>query len=122
MKLTVSGCGDAFGSGGRLQTCFHVDTGAGAFLIDCGATSLIGLERAGLDPNGVGTILISHLHGDHFSGLVWWYLHAQHVAKRRQPLVVAGPPGLELRFRQAAEVLFPGSLDAGVRFDIRFIE
>ena len=26
MKLTVVGCGDAFGSGGRLQTCYHVET------------------------------------------------------------------------------------------------
>jgi hypothetical protein len=25
MKLTVVGCGDAFGSGGRLQTCYQVD-------------------------------------------------------------------------------------------------
>ena len=30
MKLTVVGCGDAFGSGGRLQTCYHVETAANA--------------------------------------------------------------------------------------------
>lgn len=122
MKLTVVGCGDAFGSGGRLQTCFHIETGAGAFLIDCGATALIGHQRAGLDPNGVGTILISHLHGDHFSGLVWWMLHAVHVAKRREPLLIAGPKGIEQRFRQAAEVLFPDSLNGPLPFTLRFVE
>ena len=122
MKLTVAGCGDAFGSGGRLQTCYHVDLGREAFLIDCGATSLIGLAKAGLSPDGVGTILISHLHGDHFAGLVWWYLHAAHVANRRHRLDVVGPRGLEARFRAAAEVLFPGSLDATHAFEMRFTE
>ena len=46
MKLTVVGCGDAFGSGGRLQTCYHVETAATRFLIDCGATALIGFNRS----------------------------------------------------------------------------
>ena len=41
MKLTVVGCGDAFGSGGRLQTCYHLDTGGEQLLIDCGTTSII---------------------------------------------------------------------------------
>ena len=27
MKLTIVGSGDAFGSGGRLQTCYHVGLG-----------------------------------------------------------------------------------------------
>ena len=45
MKLTVVGCGDAFGSGGRLQTCYHVEAARTRFLIDCGATALIGLAR-----------------------------------------------------------------------------
>ncbi|MEL7082826.1 MAG: MBL fold metallo-hydrolase, partial [Pseudomonadota bacterium] len=82
MRLTVVGSGDAFGSGGRLQTCFHVTRPDGNFLIDCGATALIGLSRLDLDPNDVSHIFISHLHGDHFSGLVWWMLHAQYVSKR----------------------------------------
>lgn len=122
MKLTVIGCGDAFGSGGRLQTCFHVDIGGTCVLIDCGATALIGLNKAGLDPNKVEAIQISHLHGDHFSGLVWWLLHAVHVGKRRAPLVVAGPAGIEQRLRQAAEVLFPGSMDKPPPFELNFIE
>ena len=122
MKLTIVGCGDAFGSGGRLQTSFCIDSGTSRLLIDCGATALIGLERVGIDPNSIDAIQISHLHGDHFSGLVWWYLHALHVSKRRTALTVAGPAGIEKRFRQAAEVLFPGSLRAETPFDLRFVE
>jgi len=109
MKLTVVGCGDAFGSGGRLQTCYHVETSQTRFIIDCGATTLIGFNKLGIDPNTVETIFISHLHGDHFAGLVWWLVHAQHVAKRTSPLTVVGPEGVQARFETAAEVLFPGS-------------
>ncbi len=122
MKLTIVGCGDAFGSGGRLQTCFCIDTGTSRLLIDCGATALIGLERTGIDPNSINAIQVSHLHGDHFSGLVWWFLHAVHVAKRRSALTVAGPIGIEMRFRQAAEVLFPGALRVEMPFELRFVE
>lgn len=109
MKLTVIGSGDAFGSGGRLQTCFHVAAADKEFLIDCGATALIGLQRQSLDPNRVGTIFISHLHGDHFAGLVWWLLHALYVGHRKVALDIVGPEGIEARYRAAAEALFPGS-------------
>jgi ribonuclease BN (tRNA processing enzyme) len=122
MKLTIVGCGDAFGTGGRLQTCYHVDGGAAPFLIDCGATALIGLSRLGMDPNSIGTIFITHLHGDHFSGLVWWLIHAQHVAKRTTDLTVVGPQGIEARFVTAAEALFPDSSAVQRRFALRFVE
>ena len=122
MKLTVVGCGDAFGSGGRLQTCYLVDDGPKRFLIDCGATALIGLNRLRIDPNSIETIFISHLHGDHFAGLVWWMIHAKHVAKRTSPLTVVGPAGVEARFVAAAEALFPGSTEVQRSFELRFQE
>lgn len=122
MKLTVIGSGDAFGSGGRLQTCFHVATGDAEFLIDCGATATIGISGLGLDPNRIATIFISHLHGDHFAGLVWLVLHAEHVSRRTVPLDVVGPPGIAERYRTAAEALFPGSATKSLRFALRFHE
>jgi ribonuclease BN (tRNA processing enzyme) len=122
MKLTVVGCGDAFGTGGRLQTCFHVANRQATFLIDCGATALIGLQRLQLDPSQVETVFLSHLHGDHFAGLVWWLIHAQHVARRTAPLTVAGPVGTIDRFHAAAEALFPGSTTSPRRFDLVFQE
>ena len=120
MQLTVIGSSDAFGSGGRLQTCFHATHAGGAFLIDCGATSLIGLAREGIDPNSVSTIFITHLHGDHFSGLVWWLIHAIHVGKRTAPLTVTGPAGIEERFNVAAEALFPGATTTKRSFALTF--
>jgi ribonuclease BN (tRNA processing enzyme) len=121
-KLTIVGCGDAFGSGGRLQTGYHVDLGHHRFLIDCGATSLIGLDKLRLDPNAISTIFISHLHGDHYSGLVWWMMHAVYVAKRTVPLTVIGPPGVEARVLQTAELMFPGSTKMERRYPLIFKE
>lgn len=111
MKLTVVGCGDAFGAGGRLQTCFHLESGDQRLLVDCGATSLIGLERLRIDPAPIDTILITHLHGDHFAGLVWWHLHGRFITPRASPLRVIGPAGIAARFETAAEALFPGATD-----------
>jgi ribonuclease BN (tRNA processing enzyme) len=122
MKLTIIGSSDAFGSGGRLQTCFHVRHPGGEFLIDCGATSLIGLARLGLDPNRISAIFVTHLHGDHFAGLVWWLIHALFVANRTHPLTITGPKGIEQRFVTAAEALFPGSTATPRGFDLRFLE
>lgn len=122
MQLTVIGSGDAFGSGGRLQTCFRVETSDTEFLIDCGATAMIGFNGLGLDSNRISTIFITHLHGDHFAGLVWWMLHAEHVARRDLPLDVVGPPGIAERYRAAADALFPGSGARQHRFPLKFHE
>lgn len=122
MRVTVLGSGDAFGSGGRLQPAFHVTQGHDRVLLDCGVTSLIGMQRAGLAPNDVSTIYLSHLHGDHFGGLPWWLLDSQHVSRREHPLLIAGPPGVEARFIAAAEALYPGSTKAKRRFELQFTE
>ena len=122
MRLTVLGSGDAFGAGGRLQAAFHFSDGASQILLDCGVTSMIGLHRAGLASNDVSAIYLSHLHGDHFGGLPWWLLDAQHVSRRTTPLLIAGPPGTEARFVAAAEALYPGSTKVPRRFDLRFSE
>lgn len=122
MRLTVVGSGDAFGSGGRLQTCYHVAAAEGDYLIDCGATALIGMQKLGLNPDRVGTIFISHLHGDHFGGLVWWLLHAHYVSGRTAPLTIVGPAGIAQRFAAAAEALFPNSTQIERRFEMKFLE
>ena len=70
VTVTFAGSGDAFGSGGRYQTCIHLRGPDGvAILLDCGATSLTALRACDLDPGEVGTVFVSHLHGDHFGGL-----------------------------------------------------
>jgi len=122
MKLTFLGCGDAFGSGGRFNTCFHVQGEHANFLIDCGASSLIPLKSGHIDPNAIQTILVTHFHADHCGGIPFFILNAQLVARRTKPLTIAGPRGLLDWYERAMEIAFPGSSETSQRFELSLIE
>ena len=121
MKVRFLGSGDAFGSGGRFQTCIHLQSGASQLLLDCGASSLIAMRRFGVDPQAIDTVLLTHLHGDHFGGVPFLILDGQ-FRRRTRPLTVAGPPGVQARVREAMEVFFPGSTAIERKFETRFVE
>ncbi|MCP4329380.1 MAG: MBL fold metallo-hydrolase [Alphaproteobacteria bacterium] len=113
----VLGCGDAFGNGGRFQTCFMVSHAGGRVLIDCGASSLIALKKHGIDPGEIDAVLLTHLHGDHFGGLPFLIIDAQ-FTRRERPLIVTGPPGTATRLDSLMEVMYPGSTKVERRFDV----
>jgi ribonuclease BN (tRNA processing enzyme) len=121
VQLQFLGSGDAFGSGGRFQACFMLRGADGHVLIDCGASSLIAMKRAGVDPSEIGWVLVSHLHVDHCGGVPFLILDGQ-FSRRTRPLVVAGPPGLKDRIDTAMEVCFPGSTQVTRRFTTRLVE
>jgi ribonuclease BN (tRNA processing enzyme) len=120
MQVRFVGCGDAFGSGGRMNTCFHVTGASVNFLIDCGATSLPALKRHGIVRNDIDLILITHFHGDHFAGLPFLLLDAQ-FCRRDRPLVIAGPQGIETRLTQVREALFEHSSKTPPQFDLSVV-
>jgi ribonuclease BN (tRNA processing enzyme) len=122
VSVRVLGCGDAFGSGGRFQTCFMVSSEGGCCLIDCGATTMVAMRRFGVEPGSIDTVFISHLHGDHFAGLPFLLLQQQFVGRRERPLTIAGPPGTRLRLLAALDVMFPGSAGMEWSFALRFAE
>jgi ribonuclease BN (tRNA processing enzyme) len=123
MRIRFLGSGDAFGSGGRFNTCIHLERArGGGVLIDCGASSLIAMRRWDVEPNSIAMVLISHLHGDHFGGLPFLILDAQLVSRRAAPLLVVGPPGLRKRLAEAMEVFFPGSSSVARKFAIDIVE
>ena len=121
MQLQFVGCGDAFGSGGRQNTCFHVTGATVNFLIDCGATSLPALKRLGIAREAVDLILITHFHGDHCAGLPFLLLDAQ-FTRRARPLVIAGPQGIEAKLKAAMEVMFEHSSKTQQRFELTVVE
>jgi ribonuclease BN (tRNA processing enzyme) len=120
MQLRFVGCGDALGSGGRANTCFHVTGRNANFLIDCGASSLPALKRLEIARDDIDLILITHFHGDHFGGLPFLLLDAQ-FTRRTRPLVIAGPDGIETRLTQLMETLFEHSSKTKQRFDLSVV-
>jgi ribonuclease BN (tRNA processing enzyme) len=91
-RVAFVGSGDAFGSGGRRQTCIGLSGDDQFMLVDCGATSVLGLKALGLDPSLVSAVVISHLHGDHFGGLPFLILDGQ-FSGRTQPFAGSGSAG-----------------------------
>ena len=120
MQLRFVGCGDAFGSGGRCNTCFHVTGERVNFLIDCGASSLPALKGQGIVRNDIDLVLITHFHGDHFAGLPFLLLDAQ-FSRRTRPLTIAGPEGIETRLAEVMEALFENSSKTQQRFDLNVV-
>ncbi|HET7049664.1 MAG TPA: MBL fold metallo-hydrolase [Solirubrobacteraceae bacterium] len=121
VRVQFIGSGDAFASGGRFQACLRVEGGPEPLLIDCGATTLVALKRAGIDPASIGWVALSHLHGDHFAGIPWLILDGQ-FGGRAMPLEIAGPPGTQERVERTFEALYPGATAAARRFDTRYTE
>ena len=123
MRLTILGSGDAFGSGGRFNTCFLIEFGSSGpagrkILLDCGASSLVAMRARGLDPNLIEGVILSHLHGDHFGALPFLLLDAQHASHRTHPFTIAGPPGTRTRVEGLVEAMFPRAWATKWRFPL----
>lgn len=124
MPLTLQfiGCGDAFGSGGRFNTCFHLVGEHTNLLIDCGASSLVAMKQQGIDRNAIAIIVVTHFHADHFGGIPFFILDAQFFSKRRAPLTIVGPVGLTTWYERVMETAFPGSAGAARKFALDLVE
>jgi ribonuclease BN (tRNA processing enzyme) len=116
MRLTVIGCSDAFGSGGRFNTCFMVEGSKSKVLLDCGASTPVALKVRKVDFSTIDGIVLTHLHGDHFGALPFLMLESQFHLQRTRPLTVLGPPGTRERVLAAMEVFFPLSSQNDWRF------
>jgi ribonuclease BN (tRNA processing enzyme) len=109
LKVHILGCGDAFGSGGRNQSGYLVEASDRLFLLDCGPTTLLAMKRAGFDPRRLDGVFLSHLHGDHFAGLPFFFIEYLYESPRDKPLDVAGPPGTEERILQLYGLMYGGA-------------
>jgi ribonuclease BN (tRNA processing enzyme) len=120
VKLKVIGCGDAFGSGGRLNTCFYVNAGATRFLIDCGASSLPAIKHYAINLNDIDAILISHFHGDHYGGVPFLLLDAA-INRRTEKIQIISPAGGRQRISALLDLLYPGT-PVLEKLDVEFME
>jgi ribonuclease BN (tRNA processing enzyme) len=122
VRVTVLGSGDAFGSGGRLQSSYLVEGRSATFLMDCGSAVLSSLKRHGVDTGRIDFVLVSHLHGDHFGGLPFLLLEYLYENPRQRPLVVAGPAGLAERVRTVFAGLYREAAATALPFSLEFLE
>ena len=122
MRLQFAGCGDAFGSGGRFNTCLHLTGRKTNILIDCGASSLVAMNELAIPRNEIDAIFLTHFHADHVGGIPFFLLEANYVTKRKRPLTIIGPPSLKKRFTGIMEEAFAGTKALEYQFPLKLIE
>lgn len=122
IDLTCLGTSDAFGSAGRHNAGYLLETPSTRLLIDSGPGVLSALRAQGRDPNEVEGVVISHLHGDHFAGLPFLLLDYTWQSRRTRPLTVVGPPGTGDRVQRLYEVMYTESGKEKLPFPIEFVE
>lgn len=120
--ITFLGTGDAFSAGGRHQAAYLVRSGGSSLLLDCAPTTLSSLKRAGLPPESIDRIFLSHFHGDHFGGVPFFFLEYVYVELRRRPLQIIGPPGVEEMVMLLFRALYPDSASEQLPYPVQFIE
>jgi ribonuclease Z len=94
MKLTILGNNSALPAYGRHPTAQLLEVNQQFHLIDCGEGTQMQLQIFGFSPFKIRCIYISHLHGDHYFGLVG-LLSSLSLLGRTQELDLFGPPELK---------------------------
>ncbi len=122
MKLTVLGCGDAFGNGGRNHSSFLLTDENEHVLVDCGASALIRLKHESIKLEEISTIIISHFHGDHYGGIPFFLISSLFEQPRKSPLTIVGPPGIKNKIYALQEAMYEGTGDKLDQLTITYLE
>lgn len=93
-EVTILGSGAAVPTLERGATAHYVNCNDRHILIDCGEGTQLQLRKYKIKFQRITHICISHLHGDHFFGLVG-YLSSLQLLGRDKGVHVYGPTGLE---------------------------
>ncbi len=92
--LTILGCSGAKPALGRFPTSQILEVGSRAIMFDCGEGAQFQLERYKAPSGKIDQIFITHLHGDHFFGLIG-LIQSYILNRRTRKLDIFGPAELE---------------------------
>lgn len=99
----------------RALTALMTRFNGSSLLIDCGEGTQVSIREKGWSMHAIDTICITHVHGDHISGLPGLLLSMGN-AERKEPLCIIGPRGVK-KVVEALLVIAPG-----LPFEIHYIE
>lgn len=98
LALTILGNNSAIPAFDRNPTAQVLQTMEESFLIDCGEGTQMQLSKYKIRRSKINHIFISHLHGDHYFGLIG-LLTSMSLLNRTQDLHLHAPPELEQLIR-----------------------
>lgn len=116
LKLTILGCHSATPRVNAHPTAQYLEINNRHFLIDCGEGTQRQMRRYKVGFSKINHIFISHLHGDHFFGLIG-LIATYGILNREKDLHVFGPKGI----KKAIELQLDVS-QSHVRFPLHFHE
>ncbi len=94
LGITILGNNSAVPAFDRHPTSQIIATSKGKFMVDCGEGTQIQMMRYKIRRSRISHIFISHLHGDHYFGLIG-LLNSFALLGRIQELHVVGPAPLQ---------------------------
>ena len=107
IDVALLGTGGTLPLPDRFLASALVRCGGQLVLIDCGEGTQVSLRKLGWGIKDVGTILLTHFHADHVSGLPGLLLTIGNSGRTRdEPLTIAGPRGVQ-RVCESLRVIAP---------------
>lgn len=93
-QLTILGCNSAIPTTKRKPTAQLLNVAERLFLIDCGEGTQLQLRQYKIKMQRISHVFISHLHGDHYFGLIG-LISTMHLLGREKELHIHGHPKLK---------------------------
>ena len=94
LSLTILGCHSATPRTFAHPTAQFLEINNNSFLIDCGEGTQVQLRKYKIKFTAISRIFISHLHGDHFFGLIG-LISTFGLLNRTKELHIYGPKGIQ---------------------------
>jgi ribonuclease Z len=93
-SVTILGSGAALPAKNRMPSAQYINCNNRHFLIDCAEGTQLQLRKYKINFQKISHVFISHLHGDHYFGLVG-LLSTMNLLGREKELTIYGPQELE---------------------------